>query len=264
MFELLDVRTIEFNQKVTLLDRDNIGIVVKLRSKANPAAIFVVATTHLLFNPKRLDIKLAQVHVLLAELEQMAFHRTADNRYYPIILTGDFNMEPSSVPYSLIANGKIDYNKLSGSPSIIGNDLGITNSCQHVQSLKYGRDEDQSQLIHSERGTQRKRGGDLNEGFENLYDTGYLSHPLHLTPAYRQYAGRTSTHHHDWIIVDYLFYSRHFNQKFNRVTEGPLKLLSYLELPDTKDCIRMEKMPNEILGSDHFSLAAKFILGSTT
>lgn len=256
LFELLDFRTVEFNQQVALLDRDNIGIVAKLRSRHNPQSVFVVATTHLLFNPKRLDIKLAQVQVLLAELEQMAFTR---NRYCPILLTGDFNMEPDRAPYSLIVDGLVD----SQNEAIITAELGITDTCQHMHSLKYGRDQHQSQLIHSERTGAEKRKLDLNAGFEDLFNTGQLSHQLFLTPAYRDYANRCSTHHHDWIVVDYLFYSRYFNAKFKRATEGALKLLSYLELPKIGDCQRMERMPNEVIGSDHFSLAARFLLGST-
>lgn len=146
LFELVDQRTIELNQQMTLLDRDNVGIVVKLRSRKNPEAVFVVATTHLLFNPKRCDIRLAQVHVLLAELEQMAF--LAADRYCPIILTGDFNMEPSSRPYRLITEGKIDYQDeaANGGSTIISEELGITDNCQHVHSIKYGRGKQQSQV----------------------------------------------------------------------------------------------------------------------
>lgn len=284
LFELLDQRTIELNQQMPLLDRDNVGIVVKLRSRKNPEAVFVVATTHLLFNPKRCDIRLAQVHVLLAELEQMAF-QSAD-RYYPIILTGDFNMEPTSRPYRLITDGKINYQDISPKGNtIISDELGITDNCQHMHSIKYGREKQQSQvgsclatypayfdhnysrlqLIHSERegeSTEGKRKPDLNLGFENLFNTGHLSHPLHFTSTYRNFS-RTSTHHHDWIFVDYLFYSRYFNSKFKRVCEGPLKLLGYLELPLVSECQRMKHFPNEMLGSDHFSLAARFLLGST-
>lgn len=146
LFELIDWRTIEFNQEVPLLDRDNVAIVVKLRSRSNPEAVFIVATTHLLFNPKRSDIKLAQVHVLLAELEQMSFNKNYKDRYYPIILTGDFNMEPTSAPYSLITDGRINYQELPQKKPIIGEELGITDNCQHIHSIKYGRNEDQSQV----------------------------------------------------------------------------------------------------------------------
>lgn len=146
MFELIDWRTIEFNQEINLLDRDNVGIVVKLRSRCNPEAVFIVATTHLLFNPKRLDIKLAQVHVLLAELEQMSFNKNYQDRYYPIILTGDFNMEPTSAPYSLITDGRINYNDLPQKQPIIGEELGITDNCVHIHSIKYGRNQNQSKV----------------------------------------------------------------------------------------------------------------------
>lgn len=149
MFELISTRTIEFNQGINLLDRDNIGIVVKLRSKANPDSIFIVATTHLLFNPRRMDIKLAQVHVLLAELEQIAFD-SKRGYYFPIILTGDFNMVPESAPYSLITDGRINYqampHKSQNNQPIITDDLGITNHCQHMHSIKYGRDCTDSQV----------------------------------------------------------------------------------------------------------------------
>lgn len=110
----------------------------------------------------------------------------------------------------------------------------------------------------------RKRRSPIISGYEDLFDTGFLSHPLHMTNSYRNLEGRSSTHHHDWIIVDYLFFSRYFNKNMNKVVEGPLKLLSYLELPSTEDCIRMERMPNEVIGSDHFSLAARFLLGNSS
>lgn len=132
LFELVDTRTIEYNQQTKLLDRDNVGIILKLRSRANPKSIFIVGTTHLLYNPKRIDIKMAQVHVLLAELEQMAYK--TENSYYPIILTGDFNLVPTSPPYRLLAEGQLDYRDLP--QKIISPELGITDTCQHLQSIE--------------------------------------------------------------------------------------------------------------------------------
>lgn len=142
MFKLLDVRTVEFNQQVDLLDRDNIAIIAKLCVKDNPRAVFIVSTAHLLFNPRRLDVKLAQVQVLLTEIEQMAFNK--NDRYFPIILTGDFNMQPTSTPYNLITDGRIDYTDLPH--PIIDNDLGVTNNCQHVHNFKYGREKHRSEV----------------------------------------------------------------------------------------------------------------------
>ena len=59
-----------YNRDVMCLDRDNIGLLAKLSAKTRDANAnnveFVVATTHLLYNPKREDVRLAQLVVLLA------------------------------------------------------------------------------------------------------------------------------------------------------------------------------------------------------
>lgn len=75
----------------------------------------MVATTHLLYNPRRQDIRLAQVQILLAELERCAQKNDENGKktHLPVILTGDFNLQPYSAPYSLITNGKfIDIRKI--------------------------------------------------------------------------------------------------------------------------------------------------------
>lgn len=74
VFNLEDYITVEYCQpNVTLLDRDNIAIVAVLSPKDKPEEKFVVATTHLLYNPRRQDIRVAQTQVLLAEVERMSF-----------------------------------------------------------------------------------------------------------------------------------------------------------------------------------------------
>lgn len=81
-------------------DRDNIGIVLKLSLKDRPDVELIAATTHLLYNPKRADIKLAQTQVMLAEIERLAYKRTDPKtgrpEYLPIIFTGDMNYSPES------------------------------------------------------------------------------------------------------------------------------------------------------------------------
>lgn len=66
-----------------------------------------VANTHVLFNPRRGDIKLAQVALLLAEIDKIA--RTAEGSYYPVILCGDLNSVPDSPLYKFIRNGELSY-----------------------------------------------------------------------------------------------------------------------------------------------------------
>jgi protein angel len=68
-----------------------------------------VATTHLLYNPKRQDIRLAQIQILLAELDRISKVKVDANDqkiHLPIILSGDFNLQPYSAPYNLIVNGE--------------------------------------------------------------------------------------------------------------------------------------------------------------
>lgn len=73
-FTLLDYAKVELYQSgIELLNRDNVGIIAKFSLKDSPETQFVVATTHLLYNPKRNDVRLAQIQLLLAEIERIAF-----------------------------------------------------------------------------------------------------------------------------------------------------------------------------------------------
>jgi protein angel len=99
---------VEFEQPgIEILNRENVAIIAKLALKANPSLQFLVATTHLLYNPRRQDIRLAQVQVLLAELDRHASTIESDGKktYIPAILTGDFNLQPYAAPFNLITNG---------------------------------------------------------------------------------------------------------------------------------------------------------------
>lgn len=124
---------VEFLQpNITLLNRDNVAIIAKFAPKDNPEAEFVVATTHLLYNPRRQDVRLAQTQVLLSEIERMAYKKHGDRlfllfkkkhlklliaivyrNYIPLILTGDFNATPDSAVYELIRYGQVDYQHLT-------------------------------------------------------------------------------------------------------------------------------------------------------
>lgn len=98
---------------------------------------FCVATTHLLYNPKRSDIRTAQTQVLLAELDRMAYH-SKTNEPISIVLTGDFNDQPDSLTYHLIVDGEINTHDLELSrdnqnrtTKLLPVQLGITDHCQH-------------------------------------------------------------------------------------------------------------------------------------
>ena len=103
MFNLMSSRGILYKQNdVPLLDKDNIGLVCCLRT--NTGSRLVVATTHLLFNPKRHEIRLAQTALLLTELDRIAWDKNKKS-YVPVILTGDLNTQPFSDTYNLLTRG---------------------------------------------------------------------------------------------------------------------------------------------------------------
>ena len=81
----------------------------------------VVATTHILYNPKRGDCKLAQLQVLLAHIDKLAYRKskiTNDNKlfpeYYPTILCGDFNCANNSKLYDFVKSSTLkNYKELN-------------------------------------------------------------------------------------------------------------------------------------------------------
>ncbi|KAF9192245.1 Protein angel 1 [Haplosporangium sp. Z 767] len=86
-------------------NRDNVGIVAMLDIKqGNETKRVCVATTHILFNPKRGMIKIAQLCILLQEAKNLIEREEHD---VPIVLCGDLNSLPHSIviQYLLSGNG---------------------------------------------------------------------------------------------------------------------------------------------------------------
>ncbi|NP_001090474.1 angel homolog 2 L homeolog [Xenopus laevis] len=112
-FSLVSATPVEYYRpNMALLNRDNIGLVLLLQPKFQRAApVICVANTHLLYNPKRGDIKLTQLAMLLAEIARVAF--TKDTGFCPIVLCGDLNSVPGSPLHSFIREGKLNYKGLT-------------------------------------------------------------------------------------------------------------------------------------------------------
>lgn len=86
---------------------DNVACVAVLRHRARDARV-VVATAHLLFNPKRGDVKVGQVRVLLeavARARQTIRARGFDVR---CVICGDYNFSPGSELYDFFSTGRIN------------------------------------------------------------------------------------------------------------------------------------------------------------
>lgn len=95
----------------------------------------------------------------------------------------------------------------------------------------------------------------LNTNNVDYFQTGSLRHNLNLIPAYSPPTDMASTHQDAWVLVDYIFYSSPQNS-----VSGKLSLKSTLKLPTPEECMQIGRIPNEMFGSDHLSLAAKFLL----
>ncbi|XP_062433164.1 protein angel homolog 1 [Rhea pennata] len=170
-FQLIGVSPIEyFRPGLDILNRDNVGLVLLLQPllpeelDLKMVSPLCVANTHVLYNPRRGDVKLAQMALLLAEIDKIA--KTTEGSHYPVILCGDLNSVPDSPLYKFIRNGQLSYHgmpawKVSGQedfsqqlhprkllaplwPSL----LGVTENCQYVSLCpskksdrhKYSRD----------------------------------------------------------------------------------------------------------------------------
>ncbi|KAG8451563.1 hypothetical protein GDO86_003675 [Hymenochirus boettgeri] len=158
-FTLLAYSHIEFFRPCfDILNRDNVGQILLLKPllppemphKLRPSSL-CVANTHLLYNPRRGDIKLAQLGLFLAEIER--FSKNINGSHCPIILCGDLNATPDSPLYNFLCTGHLNYKDLpagmvSGQeryrasnlrtlPPLLWPDcLGITDNCQYITLKK--------------------------------------------------------------------------------------------------------------------------------
>lgn len=108
-----------FRPETGLLDRHNVGIVLLLRplvtteaevKKAGPS--LCVANTHLLFNPRRGDVKLAQLAIMLAEIDAVIKYCKARGEHCNVVFCGDFNSVPHLPLYQFITTGELSYQGL--------------------------------------------------------------------------------------------------------------------------------------------------------
>lgn len=285
VFNLVEHVTIEFNQpNIPVLDRDNIAIVAKFAPNNNAENEFVVATTHLLYNRRREDVRLAQTQVLLTEIDRIAYkfdpRRSTDTDHLPVIITGDFNTTPGSPVYLLLTQGVLKYEHLTNrtltnqhtqyanvtGKVLLPTLLRITDNCQHADLVEKRNAGDLSReeelklihLHHSERKFENKSGSAKSN---SQFATGTLSHNFNFTSAYAHFHGidvEATTFQDTWVTVDYIFYSGNYIDRNTRLQDN-LKLISRFTLPTT---FRLEgvKIPNMALGSDHLSLVVVFRL----
>ena len=256
-FELVTCRPVEFFRG-SILDRDNVALILKLKliSDSSEDNFLYVATTHLLFNPKAGDVKLAQVCTLMAEIRELT---SQDKETHPLIICGDLNCLPNSCLYLFIRSGYLNYKYLCRSevagykkpPSalipypLMPPQLGINNACEKVPSPQ---NDSENPALH--------------EGDSKSY---ILSHPYTFHSVYRHSIldlSHVSTFHGGaFENVDYIFYS---SPELEIGDEGVysasrrLKLVSRYAMPTREDLRKLGPLPNKYHSSDHLQLISKF------
>ncbi|XP_014480671.1 PREDICTED: protein angel isoform X2 [Dinoponera quadriceps] len=286
-FTLLDYAKVELHQSgIEVLNRDNVGIIAKLSLRDSPETQFIAATTHLLYNPRRADVRLAQTQLLLAEIERMAFvedTRTGP-KYLPIILAGDFNLTPFSSVYKFLTEGSFKYygkgrslesSKFQSlSNSLIPPRLCVTDNCQHFNVLtqRVRREGNGKVMLENSESSSERTDEDVRtscsasnvnvntsrtqiieiaQGHSVKFSSGVLTHPLNMRSVYTHMNGKgdmeATTHQDEWITVDYIFYSN-------------IQPIEKYVLPTVSQCAMLPTIPNFIVGSDHLSIGATFQL----
>ncbi|KAJ6373087.1 hypothetical protein OIU76_027427 [Salix suchowensis] len=129
-FRLIHEESIEFNKhglrdnvaQICVLEKlirqDNTADASTLHTSSTSSNKVVICNIHVLYNPKRGDIKLGQVRMLLDRAH--AVSKTWNDA--PVILCGDFNCTPKSPLYNFISEQKLNFSgigrdKVSGQAS---------------------------------------------------------------------------------------------------------------------------------------------------
>uniref|UniRef100_A0A5S6QIL4 Endo/exonuclease/phosphatase domain-containing protein n=1 Tax=Trichuris muris TaxID=70415 RepID=A0A5S6QIL4_TRIMR len=271
IFKLVEWVGIEYFIPNTHVDRDNVGQLVKLRLRRKNKSWFcrfqkkqddylIVANTHLLFNPKRGDIKLAQLCQLLAHLQKMAERRLNSGEvfYDPVLLCGDLNSTPTSPLCNFLTTGRLDYfnitrNSVSGLAPFGGPLLSypiippVVGIAEHSCSFKVA-----STSIDSDTATCAN------------FPIGTLAHTLSLScaidvsaptgekPISTMVNGRSE-------LVDFIYYGSSHGSMTVQSKRNILDCIAHSSLlTDIQMVNRIGPLPNEYCGSDHLPLLAKF------
>ncbi|XP_013773328.1 protein angel homolog 2-like isoform X2 [Limulus polyphemus] len=237
-----------------LLDKDNIGLIVVLRPvigvSSDYSGSLVIANTHLLYNPVRGDIKLAQLCLFLSEIDKAAYRglskRSKRPMYNPIIFCGDLNLIPNSPLYTLIVKGELWFNGLLAG-DMSGQEFGAGKG---------------------------RRLGSINLPGPDESTPEKACHLLNLLSVYNYESPEeekkvtTFNNNNTSQSVDFIFYSvedklsiLHKGKVYHEhANEKSLKLIAHYNLLTHQQLKSTGGLPNFQNSSDHLPLLAKFLL----
>lgn len=241
--------------------RDNVAQVYRLRMAGTsdiavePPLEVVVSNIHVLFNPKRGDIKLGQVRVLVDLIGKESGGGTR-----PVIMCGDWNSAPFSGVYDFLSDGRLDFmerdrrtvsGQIAGNRARSVNSNGTGSSTLYKAPKPWKMDEIATAL------------GDPSLSFESdAPTTAVLRHDLILTSSYRYVLGSEpmyTTAHDKYIgTVDYVFFSsRKTIDSKEEQRQWHIEPHAVL-LPPPTSAVLPHGLPRGWFGSDHVSLLVNF------
>ncbi|KAK0140551.1 Protein angel 2 [Merluccius polli] len=266
----------------TLLDRDNVGLVLLLRptdaaGQSDPSDFICVANTHLLYNPRRGDIKLAQLAILLAEISRRS--RLPDGSANPVVVCGDFNSTPRSPLYSFLTQGCLEFKGMpigmvSGQEDgrgqrvltapIWSKSLGINQDCRY-DNLPACQPPSSSPPGEVEGAIAALSVKQLTAITSNSSRT-RLTHSVGLQSSYSHLLmpdGRaeiTTCHSRTAMTVDYILYTPDSMTSPSLPGGRGLQLLARLSLVGQSELKAVNGLPNQHHSSDHLPILARFRL----
>ncbi|KAL7670065.1 hypothetical protein ACOME3_005003 [Neoechinorhynchus agilis] len=233
-------------QRGLTLSHPNVAQITILQHNAIKDFQLCVCNVHICFNPRRGDVKLAQIVLVLSELYKYTRHH--DGHCVPIILAGDFNVTSNSPIWKFISGEEISVtncsrnslamNDLCNIPGIflpmprplLPDELRINKKCQH--------DNDKQTISNS-----------------CVIDA--FKHELNLNPVY---PGDTTLYGiYQWpnvygdlyVEVDHVFYSNGTVFGLNPV------LCTLFHYPGF--AVPNGRIPAQHNGSDHYPLYVEFV-----
>ncbi|XP_058605593.1 protein angel homolog 1 isoform X2 [Onychostoma macrolepis] len=303
-FTQLSINLLEFRQSdCELLDRDNVGIVLLLQPTAGQNEVFspiCVANTHLLFNPRRGDVKLAQLAIVFAEIDIMIKKCRSEGRRCEVVLCGDFNALPNSPLWNFITTGQLYYHGLpawmvSGQVDLSykihhtrlfaplwPSSLSITDGCQYMSDTQTAASDNRQysaeflcQLRYCPAACVRPADLELIPGVTDktpdpddveMFSSRFghtLNHALSLRSAYSPVQPDMRTVVSSLNSEGGAMVDYIFYSTGSASAEesaGGLKLLGRLSLLSEADLWSLRGLPNEAFPSDHLSLIVKLQL----
>ncbi|KAL2916635.1 Protein angel 2 [Polyrhizophydium stewartii] len=228
-FEIVHAELVEY-AKLAAGDRDNVAVVCLLACKRTGRRT-IVANTHLLWNPKRGDIKLLQMQALLDAVARV--QDAYGDAGVPAVFVGDFNMVPNSMLYNYVVGADVP-----------------PESEWHAKLISGQRRPSEAERV-------------MLEADIDAIVAPPNPHAFWLASAYAPHThsngdSMASTWHQGGReLVDFVFYGS--RRGFGIGEDGPhgIRLESLLNLPESTD---MRMLPNRFHPSDHLPLVVQFQL----